>query len=461
MRQFREVSVFSLAMALVAVTGMAVQGKESHVWTKQQRALTQEYVQEEMPPGFQVVIAEVEGPVFADASGKTLYIWPVTALRNGNAGELKGRPTCDATPTKVTTGLQSPYPGGLELPEVSTRPSCVQVWPPVLADASAKPVGKWTILDGPGGRKQWAYDGQALYTSVLDKKRGDNWGQSNNNPGGDSSGASREPAGPPPNIPPQFAVKTYKNGRLLTLADTKSIYVYDKDAPNKSNCTGVCLEKFTPVLAPENVLPQGAWSIIERSSGVKQWAYRKQPVYTYNLEDKTPSFEGGDEPGWRNVFTQLAPAFPKGFQITDTNAGQVLADAKGRTIYLYNCNDDATDQLDCSHPSQPQAYRLALCGKGDWKRCQETFPYLLAGNEEKSESQIWSIKYINAASGRWVEPGDAGALRVWAYRDRPVYLCGRDRNPGDFDCDGWGEFSAGRNGWKAFWIRDVYGRNGI
>ncbi len=445
----------------LAVVAFAAQAKENHQWTKQQRALQQEYVQEEMPPGFQVVNVEVEGPVFADASGKTLYIWPVTPLRNGNAGELKGKPTCDGVPTKVTTGLQSPYPGGLELPEAATRPACTDVWPPVLAQAGARPVGKWSIVDGPGGRKQWAYDGQALYTSVLDRKRGDAWGQSNNNPGGDSSGASREPAGPPANIPPQFAVKSYKNGRLLTLANTKSIYVYDKDAPNKSNCSGACLETFSPVLAAENVQPQGAWSIIERSSGVKQWAYRKQPVYTYNLEEKTPSFEGGDQPGWRNVFTQLAPAFPKGFQVADTNAGQVLADAKGRTIYLYNCNDDAVDQLDCSHPSQPQAYRLALCGKGDWKRCQETFPYLIAGTDEKSESNIWAIKYIDAATGRWVEPGAAGALRVWAYRDRPVYLCGRDKAAGDFECDGWGEFSAGRNGWKAFWLRDVYGRNGI
>ena len=68
-----------------------------------------------------------------------------------------------------------------------------------------------------------------------------------------------------------------------------------------------------------------------------------------------------------------------GHSVAAPYAGQVLADARGRTIYLYNCNDDAIDQLDCSHPSQPQAYRLALCGKGDWKRCQETFPYLIAG----------------------------------------------------------------------------------
>ncbi len=104
------------------------------------------------------------------ANGKTLYSWPITNLRNGDAGEQKGKPTCDDHKYTENAGLMSPYPGGLELPEVETRPSCTDVWPPVLAKPNAKPVGKWTILDRKDGSKQWAYDGYALYTSVLDRE---------------------------------------------------------------------------------------------------------------------------------------------------------------------------------------------------------------------------------------------------------------------------------------------------
>ena len=55
--------------------------------------------------------------------------------------------------------------------------------------------------------------------------------------------------------------------------------------------------------------------------------------------------------------------------------------------------------------------------------------------------------------------GQAGSLRVWAYRDRPIYSCARDRKPGDIECDAWGEFNGNRNGYKAFWVRDDYFNN--
>ncbi len=62
-------------------------------------------------------------------AGHTLYTWPVRQLRNGPVGERKGQPSCDKTIYKVNAGLMSPYPGGFELPEVATRPSCLDQWP--------------------------------------------------------------------------------------------------------------------------------------------------------------------------------------------------------------------------------------------------------------------------------------------------------------------------------------------
>src|SRR4051794_10056496 len=53
------------------------------------------YRREPMPPAFHVEQSELDGPVFADAKGRTLYRWPLKDLRNGNAGEQKGKPSCD------------------------------------------------------------------------------------------------------------------------------------------------------------------------------------------------------------------------------------------------------------------------------------------------------------------------------------------------------------------------------
>jgi predicted lipoprotein with Yx(FWY)xxD motif len=50
-------------------------------------------------------------------------------------------------------------------------------------------------------------------------------------------------------------------------------------------------------------------------------------------------------------------------------------------------------------------------------------------------------------------------LRVWAFRDRPVYTFYLDQEPGDIKGDSWGEFQGSRNGFKAMWRRDDYFNN--
>ena len=159
-----------------------------------------------LPPGFQVVATELDGPVFADARGKTLYKWQLKPLRNGSAGERKNEPACYDTKTTETAGLMSPYPAGLVLPELETRPACTDVWKPVYAPAEARPIERWTTLPRKDGMKQWAYDGFALYTSVLDTAPGEVAGAPKK-PRGDSP-SFREPVKPPSDVPFGFEIST-------------------------------------------------------------------------------------------------------------------------------------------------------------------------------------------------------------------------------------------------------------
>ncbi len=62
----------------------------------------------------------------------------------------------------------------------------------------------------------------------------------------------------------------------------------------------------------------------------------------------------------------------------------MLADAKGRTIYYYNCADDSVDQLACDQMDSPAAYRLAICGGGQVERCLRDWPYVEASAGAKS-----------------------------------------------------------------------------
>ena len=417
---------------------------------------TEAYVRVPMPPHFKVVVGELEGPVFADAHGHTLYKWPFKLQRVGTVGDPKGQSNCIGQKSTTNSGFMSPYPGGFTLPDLDKRPTCEQEWPPAIAPADAKPVGDWTLLIRKDGRKQWAYDGAALYTSSLDKRPGDVLGGDSREHADDDGPAMRAPIQPPPEVPPGFSVSTVSTGRLLQTDHNMSIYYSDNDGPNKSNCDTACAQVWIPMLAPESARPHGDWTIFERTPGLKQWAFRKKPLYRYSLDTHARSLEGRDVPGWHNVFTQSAPPPPVGFTVQNTTAGQVLADSHGKTIYVYRCGDDSVDQLGCDHPSQTQAYRLSMCGGGDVERCLHTFQYVLAPKGAKSDSQSWSAIDIDPKSGRFATPGQPGSLHVWAFRDRPVYTYAGDDQPGDTNADGIGEFQGEREGYKAYWVRDDF-----
>ena len=455
MRRFGSASVLALE---ILAGGTFAAAFPAHA----QRAAEREtYERVPMPPGVQVLGTELEGPVFVDARDRTLYTWPRGGQRNGDAGEQQGRPACDDTKMTVTAGLMSPYPAGLELPDLDTRPTCTQLWPPMPAGADAKPVGKFTVVDRTDGTKQWAYDGYALYTSVLDEVPGDTRGgrKGRAGGGGGDGGTPRYIAAPPSDVPAQFGIYPVRSGRLLALSSGFSVYAYDKDSATKSSCVGDCLRDWTPVLAGETATSKGDWTIFEREPGVKQWAFRKKPLYTRVADDSARSLEGSDEPGWQNVYTQLPPAFPAQFKVQDAYAGLVLADAQGRTVYIYNCIDDTTDQHSCDHPGAPQVYRMAVCGGGDAARCLATFPYVLAPKDAKSTSRAWTPIDIDPKTGHHAAPGQPDALHVWAYRGRPVFTYAGDKKAGQVGADGWGEFHGARNGFKAFWLRDDFKGN--
>jgi predicted lipoprotein with Yx(FWY)xxD motif len=444
-------------LAAVSAAAHAEVASSSPYWQTKASTDREDYLRAPMPPGIQVIETELEGPVFADASGKTLYTWELKNLRNGDTGDRKksGVSACTDEIYKETSGLMSPYPPGFLLPELDKRQSCDKLWPPLAAAADSKPVGKWTIITRKDGSKQWAYGDFPVYTSSLDFRPGDVLGGTKIEKAG-GSGVARVPIGPPPNVPPELAIAAFVTGHMLVDHKSYSVYTSDADAPGKSNCDDKCLQEWSPVLAPETAQPQGEWSVVERSPGINQWAYRKKPLYTYIKDPRTRSVIGSDVPGWHNVYTQRALPPPTGFTVQDSRIGQVLADAHGMTIYGYNCSDDALDQQACDNPDAPQAYRLAICGNGDPKLCRETFPYVMALPGVKSDSRLWTVMAIDPSTGHRAAPNQGDALHVWAYRERPVYTFVNDHKPGDANGDAFGEFNGYRNGFKAFWLRDDF-----
>ncbi len=422
-------------------------------------AVAETYVSEPTPPGVRVERSELEGPVYADADGKTLYKWHVQ-LPGGGREDTE----CSDEPITIshTTGDQSIYPVAI-LPESENRPSCAEVWPPMLAAQTATPIGRWSIVNRANGQRQWAYDGFPLSTSIFDEQPGDVFGGTSRADGiafntGPNAGFlfpayDRIPISPPAQTPPGFEIVTTAVGRLLTTKEGYTVYTSADDPPGESRCDTECAEIWRPLMAPQLAQARGDWSIIARGMGVRQWAYRGKPLYSYSHDRHRRGLSGTEVPGWRAAILQQVPRRPSWVSIQESAVGPLYADQNGKTLYIYSCTEPSLDELPCDHPDTTQFYRLAMCGNGDPKLCLKTWPLVEASADAESSSRTWRVITIDPLTGRYVDDDDPAAKRVWSFRGRPLYTYVDDEQPGDAWGDGIGEFFGSRNGFTAFRVR--------
>ena len=57
---------------------------------------------------------------------------------------------------------------------------CAVKWPPMLANATDKPMQDFSIIARDDGKKQWAYKGKPMYTWPEDQEPGDKYGDNYN-----------------------------------------------------------------------------------------------------------------------------------------------------------------------------------------------------------------------------------------------------------------------------------------
>lgn len=94
------------------------------------------------------------------------------------------------------------------------------------------------------------------------------------------------------------AVKSTEMGGKMVLTDANgmTLYIFDKDTEGVSNCYDQCAEKWPPLFAEEGAMPEGDFTIVERTDGTRMWAYKGMPLY-YWVEDTKPGDTTGDGVG--------------------------------------------------------------------------------------------------------------------------------------------------------------------
>lgn len=91
------------------------------------------------------------------------------------------------------------------------------------------------------------------------------------------------------------AVHVGKAAGHSALVDARgmTLYTFDEDKGGIPTCTWFCAIAWPPANAAGAMAPTRAFSVVKRSGGASQWAYRGRPLYTY-IKDHAPGETNGD-----------------------------------------------------------------------------------------------------------------------------------------------------------------------
>ena len=101
---------------------------------------------------------------------------------------------------------------------------------------------------------------------------------------------------------PAAMAPTAKGGMFVN-AKGMTLYTFDKDTAGTSMCNGQCAVNWPPLFVADDAKGAGAWTVVVRDDGLKQWAYKGKPVYTW-VKDTKPGDTTGD--GFNNGVWHIA-----------------------------------------------------------------------------------------------------------------------------------------------------------
>jgi predicted lipoprotein with Yx(FWY)xxD motif len=228
----------------------------------------------EIPKPAGVSIAKtMKGWILADGKGMTLYV--------SDSDAPKKTPSCNA--------------------------DCMTKWRPLHAPQLATSDGDWSVVTRADGTKQWAYKDKPLYTYAGDFVAGDTLGD------GAARGWRVLVLDPPKPVPAWLTVQSTDDADVY--GDRAGMTIYVHDIAHSRRVVGPAKasddddgpmrrpQDWKPVLATADDKAVGDWTIVTRTNGNRQWAYKGLLAYT-NVNDNKPGELNGvrrDDLTWRVI----------------------------------------------------------------------------------------------------------------------------------------------------------------
>lgn len=327
---------------------------------------------EDGPAGASISQASVR-PVYADASGKTLYVF---------ADDKDGTSTC--------------------------KEQCATDWPAYIANEAAKPFGKWSLVKREDGKQQWAFGGKPLYVNAKDAKPGDSKGMGVEK----WQPAFIEPAAGLA-LPYGVTVAEVPTAPGYVLVDPRGmpLYLFSGDPKSdKRNCgKEACLENFRPYLASQLSNPVGDFTIIPRADGVQQWAWHGQPLYLFDGDVEVGDSNGkGLDARWQIAMVQRF-FLPAEVAIRpDQRKGGLLATLDDHTLYArerVGFNGTGGHNARGGLRSSPLT-GMGIGTKGCDAECLKVWKPLQAPADAQP-SGYWSVYPLEGGGKQWAYQGYA------------------------------------------------------
>lgn len=338
------------------------------------------------------------GALVLAESGLSLYTFDNDSINTS---------TCDGTPDDTDT--------------------CAGKWPPLLAADGATATADMTIINRSNGDKQWALKSQPLYQWHLDIAQGDI--------GGDNINNVWHLARPIPiksttlnNLASYVGTQTIKSvtstSNILTAFRVDkngfSLYTFDKDAINMSNCSGDCINIWPPLLADAGARAEAPLSLVDVADNNKQWAYKGKPLYFFKNDQTTGDTNGNDVKDVWHTATQ-EPAIQR-----TTASGRFLS-ATGQVDVLLSNNGSITNFTVTSMDKDGFALYTLDNDSNEQSNCEgqclEIWPAFLPSATDQAIGDFTKFARSN------------GTIQ-WAYQGKPLYFFKNDLARSDINGDG-------------------------
>jgi predicted lipoprotein with Yx(FWY)xxD motif len=358
--------------------------------------------------GMEALLTEVPRTqiTFADARGMTLYTYDK---------DSPGKSHCTGT--------------------------CAKLWPAALASRSARPIADWKIIRREDGTRQWGYKDRPLYTFAQDVDAGSEYGVSPRNLrqfvgylARQRAGTDHHPAGWSPALafpvsgipmPESVAIREVGDANGLAFVDQegRTLYRFEGRGGAKALVRLASETQWTPLTAPALAHAVGDWSIIARGDGIRQWAYRGKPLFTFS-GDLTPGDANGIgvSQDW-DAALAVSLYMPLDVRLEQTlDRGKVLATAQGLTLYRRDgvaLDTGGGQSLRHGVPIRPGIGRnIGITGCSDACLTQ-WHPFLAPANAQPD--------------GFWDVALRPDGTRQWVYQGYPLYTFRDDKKPGDMN----------------------------